>query len=67
MDRRTFLRALAALGVSLPMPLDLVAATEAEIDTTWKQVRDVWGLFEVDDYGTVFYSNFEEPQTRFDA
>ena len=65
MDRRTFLKTLVALGASLP--LDLLAATDAEIDATWERVRDVWGLFEVDDYGTLSYANFEEPQTRFDA
>lgn len=67
MNRRTFLKTLVALGASLPLPFDLLAATEAEIDVTWKRVRDVWGLFEVNDYGTLSYANFEEPQTRFDA
>jgi hypothetical protein len=51
MNRRTFLKTLMALGASLPLPLDLLAATESEIDATWKQVRDVWGLFEVNDHG----------------
>ena len=67
MNRRTFLKTLVALGASLPLPLDLFAATESEIDATWERVRDVWGLFEVDDYGTLSYANFEEPRTRFDA
>ena len=67
MNRRTFLKTLVALGASLPLPLDLLAATEAEIDVTWKRVRDVWGLFEVDEYGTLSYANFEEPPTRVDA
>jgi len=67
MNRRTFLKTLVALGASLPLPLDLLAATETEIDATWERIRDVWGLFEVDDYGTLSYANFEEPQTRFDA
>jgi hypothetical protein len=67
MNRRTFLKTLVALGASLPLPLDLLAATEPEIDATWERIRDVWGLFEVDDYGTLSYANFEEPRTRFDA
>ena len=67
MNRRTFLKTLVALGASLPLPLDLLAATESEIDATWQRVRDVWGLFEVDDYGTLSYANFEEPRSRFDA
>ena len=67
MNRRTFLKTLVALGASLPLPLDLLAATEAEIDAQWERVRDVWGLFEVDDYGTLSYANFEEPRTRFEA
>ena len=44
MDRRTLLKTLVALGASLPLPVDLLAATESQIDTTWKQVRSVWGL-----------------------
>jgi len=67
MNRRTFLKTLVALGVTLPMPVDLLSATEVEIDTTWEQIRDVWGLFEVNDYGTLSYANFREPETRFDA
>ena len=65
MNRRTFLKTLAALGASLP--LDLFAATESEIDDTWERIRDVWGLFELGDFGTLSHANFEEPQTRFDA
>ncbi len=67
MNRRTFLKTLVALGASLPLPLDLLAATEPEIDATWERIRDVWGLFEVDDYGTLSYANFEEPRTRREA
>ena len=59
MDRRTFLKALVALGVSLPMPLDLLAASDREIDATWKEARDVWGLFEVGEGGVLSFANYE--------
>jgi hypothetical protein len=59
MDRRTFLKALMALGVSLPTPLDLLAASDREIDATWKQARDVWGLFEVSEGGVLSFANYE--------
>ena len=59
MDRRTFLKALAALGVSLPMPLDLIAASDSELDAAWRQARDVWGLFEVGDSGVLSFANYE--------
>jgi hypothetical protein len=59
MDRRTFLKALVALGVSLPLPLDLLAASDREIDVSWKQARDVWGLFEVGEGGVLSFANYE--------
>jgi hypothetical protein len=59
MDRRTFLKALAALGVSLPMPLDLIAASDPELDAAWRQARDVWGLFEVGEGGVLSFANYE--------
>ena len=60
MDRRTFLKALLALGVSLPTPLDLLAASEQEIDATWNEARDVWGLFEVGEGGVLSFTNYEK-------
>jgi len=59
MDRRTFLKALAALGVSLPMPLDLIAVSDSELDAAWRQARDVWGLFEVGEGGVLSFANYE--------
>jgi len=59
MDRRTFLKALAALGVSLPMPLDLLAASDQELDSAWRQARDLWELFEVGEGGVLSFANYE--------
>jgi hypothetical protein len=48
-----------ALGVSLPMPLDLIAASDPELDAAWRQARDVWGLFEVGEGGVLSFANYE--------
>jgi hypothetical protein len=45
----------------------LVVASAAEIDVAWTAATNAWGLFEVNDYGTLSYANFEEPKTRGDA
>src|SRR4029079_18684407 len=66
MDRRTFLKALTSLGASLAVPLDLVTASTAEVDVAWTAATKFWGLFEVDDYGTLSYANFETPRRRRD-
>ncbi len=67
MDRRTFLKALASFGVSVALPLDLAAASDAEIDTAWTEAAKTWDLFEVSEFRTLSYANFEEPTTRYDA
>jgi hypothetical protein len=59
MDRRTFLKALAALGVSLPMPLDLLATSDQEVDAAWRQAQGVWDLFEVGEGGVLSFANYE--------
>ena len=72
MNRRRFLQTLAALGASITLPLDLSArladqtlpSPEDVIDRAWTLASRQWGLFEVDDYGTLSYANFEEPRTR---
>ena len=72
MNRRRFLQTLVALGASIALPLDLSARladqslppSEDVIDRAWTIASRQWGLFEVDDYGTLSYANFEEPRTR---
>ena len=72
MNRRRFLQTLAALGASIALPRDLSARLadqslpppEDVIDRAWTLASRQWGLFEVDDYGTLSYANFEEPRTR---
>src|SRR3954452_17938334 len=62
MDRRTFLKTLAALGVSVSLPASL--DNPCEVDAAWTATTKSWGLFEVNDYGTLSFANFEEPRTR---
>lgn len=66
MDRRTFLKALASFGASIALPLDLATASHAEIDTAWTEAAKAWDLFEVSEFRTLSYANFEEPTTRYD-
>ena len=67
MDRRTFLKALVSFGASIALPLDLATASDAEIDTAWTEAASTWDLFEVSEFRSLSYANFEEPTTRYDA
>lgn len=67
MDRRTFLKTLASLGASIIVPTNLAIASNDEINVAWTAATEVWGLFEVNDYGTLSYANYEEPKTRRDG
>lgn len=67
MDRRTFLKTLASLGASILVPPNLAIASNDEIDAAWTEATQAWGLFEVNDYGTLSYANYEEPKTRRDG
>jgi hypothetical protein len=67
MDRRTFLKTLLSLGASIAVPFDLATASTEDVNITWQTITQAWGLFEVNEYGTLSYANFEEPKTRRDA
>ncbi|MDT3668950.1 MAG: hypothetical protein ROZ37_01290 [Aromatoleum sp.] len=67
MDRRTFLKIFASLGASIALPVDLAAASQDEIDSLWIEAVRTLDLFQVSEFGTLSYANFEEPQTRYDA
>jgi hypothetical protein len=68
MDRRTFLKTLAALGAAIPLPVaSLAEATTSEVNAAWTETTKTWGLFEVNEYGTLSFANFEEPKTHADA
>ncbi|MBM9536194.1 hypothetical protein [Desulfobulbus alkaliphilus] len=64
MNRRTFLRTLASLGVTITLPLDLLNASQEEVDTAWHHAKKAWDLFEVDAHGTLSYANFTAPRLR---
>lgn len=67
MDRRAFLKTLASLGVAAALPANLAVAETKEIDTAWEAASSAWDLFEVSEYRTLSYANFEEPKTRYEA
>ena len=67
MDRRTFIKTLASLGVAVALPANLAVAAKKEIDAAWVVASHAWDLFEVSEYRTLSYANFEEPQTRREA
>ena len=67
MDRHTFLKALVSFGASIALRLDLATASDAEIDTAWTEAASTWDLFEVSEFRSLSYANFEEPITRYDA
>lgn len=71
MNRREFLQSLAALGAAIAVPLDALAtldtAPQIVIDEAWRKTTGSWGLFEVNEFGTLSYANFEQPQTRRDG
>lgn len=69
MNRREFIKSLLALGASVALPVDALpfdinTATDAEIDAAWNS-----GLFdfEVEDYGTISFADFDEPRTNAEA
>lgn len=64
MDRRTFLKTLASLGVSISPPVDLVNAGQEDINEVWSIVAKAWDLFEVNAYGTLSSAKFREPKSR---
>ena len=66
MDRRSFLKVLASLGVAVTLP-DLTTAQPVEVDSAWKDAAGRWFLYEVNDYGTLSFANFEAPATRREA
>jgi hypothetical protein len=68
MNRREFLKSLLSLGAAIAVPLDALAnldtAPQVVIDEAWHKTTGNWGLFEVNEFGTLSYANFEQPQTR---
>ncbi|MDO9597018.1 MAG: hypothetical protein Q7J47_04785 [Azoarcus sp.] len=67
MDRRTFLKTLASFGASIALPIDLATASQDEVDEAWIEAARTWDLFVVGEYRTLWYANFEEPTTRYEA
>lgn len=54
MNRREFLKSLAALGTSLAIPLDAIAkASDSDIETAWRAVQTEPQIFYVGEYGTL--------------
>lgn len=64
MDRRTFLKTLASLGVSISLPLDLVNASQEDVQAAWTVAVGDWDLFEVNAFGTLSCADYQEGTTR---
>lgn len=76
MNRRDYLKSLLALGASFTLPAAgsfptaqaspalIDALDDQYVDSIWKEGID---LFEVTDYGTISFADFQEPQTRGDV
>lgn len=76
MNRRDYLKSLLALGASFTLPAvgsfptgqaspALIDALDDQyVDSIWEEGID---LFEVTDYGTISFADFQEPQTRADV
>jgi hypothetical protein len=66
MNRREFLQSLAALGISLTIPLESLAkASESVIDTAWQDILNAPATFYVLEYGALSTDAVEYyPTTR---
>jgi len=64
MNRRDFIKTMLVLGASITFPLDINAATDSEVDAAWDSAGFA---FDVQDYGTIWVAEFEEPVTRAEA
>ena len=64
MNRREFIKTLLALGASVTLPLDIAAATDSELEAAWEGAGFA---FDVQDYGTIWVADFNEPATRAEA
>ncbi len=67
MERRTFLKTLIALGVSVALPTPLATASDEEVEQAYQTLRSIYGLYEVSEYGTLSDADFEAPRTRREA
>ena len=64
MNRREFLKTLLAFGVAVALPFDLAKASDAEIKALLESgAYD----FEVNEWGSISFADFEVPTTREDA
>jgi hypothetical protein len=68
MNRREFLKSLAAIGTSLAInPAALAEASTAEIDTAWQELIDEPRVFYVGEYGAISSSfGVDYPTSRMD-
>ncbi len=67
MERRTFLKTLIALGISVALPTPLAYASDEEVELAYQTLRSIYGLYEVSEYGTLSDADFEAPRTRREA
>jgi len=64
MNRRDFIKTMLALGASFTLPIDLAASTDSALAEAW----EISGFaFDVQEYGAIWVSDFNEPATREEA
>jgi hypothetical protein len=74
MNRRDFLKTLLSLGASISVPTFasqlplgehwIELAPDTVVNDAWTRTVNAWGLFEMNEYGTLSFANFEEPKNR---
>ena len=65
MNRRDFLKSLAALGGAMAIPFEVLAlAPASKISASWKAANLAPMVFSVDSYGTISVGDYEEPGSR---
>lgn len=64
MNRRDFIKTMLALGASITLPIDLAASTDSAIAEAWESSGFA---FDVQEYGAIWVSDFNESATREEA
>jgi hypothetical protein len=65
--RRDFLAGLLSVGATIALPVPLAQATQAQVDTAWKQLLDEPWYFEVNGSRTIVEADADEPEIRSDV
>ena len=64
MNRRQFLKSLAAIGAAISFPIDLASASTKEVNDAWKVANLTPIVFTVAQHGTISIGDYVEPGSR---